>query len=82
VGKYANWKRVDAVLRAAKLYQAALEQKGKSVATLMIGTGPLEAHKEYETLLHDLGIQDHTFLVGPHQHNVLAQLFDISDVGQ
>lgn len=76
VGKFADWKRLDAVLHAAAEY----EKKFPDVATLIVGSGPKEAVAEYEGLAKKLGLQK-TFFLGPKGQPVLAELFSMSEVG-
>jgi len=76
VGKFADWKRLDAVLHAAAEY----EEKFPDVATLIVGSGPKEAIEEYEGLAQKLGLK-RTFFLGPKGQPVLAELFTMSEVG-
>jgi len=76
VGKFADWKRLDAVLYAAAEY----EKKHPDVATLIVGSGPKEAIEEYEGLAKKLGLKK-TFFLGPKGQPVLAELFTMSEVG-
>ncbi|CAK9017388.1 D-inositol 3-phosphate glycosyltransferase (N-acetylglucosamine-inositol-phosphate N-acetylglucosaminyltransferase) (GlcNAc-Ins-P N-acetylglucosaminyltransferase) [Durusdinium trenchii] len=78
VSKFAAWKRVPALLRAAKSYEKAFEGK---VATVIVGTGPLDAQKELQDLAFDeLGLE-HTYFLGPKPQPVLARLYTIASVG-
>ena len=76
VGKFADWKRLDAVLYAAKEYEATFPDLG----TAIVGTGPPEAIQMYEGLAKSLGLQRTVFL-GPKSQDVLAELFSMSEVG-
>jgi len=76
VGKFADWKRLDAVLHAAAVY----EKQFPDVGTVIVGSGPKEAIAEYEGLAKKLGLQ-RTFFVGPKGQPVLADLFSMSEVG-
>jgi len=76
VGKFADWKRLDAVLYAAAEYEAA----NPDVATVIVGHGPPEAVALYTGLAKKLGLQ-RTFFVGPKGQDVLADLFSMSEVG-
>jgi len=76
VGKFADWKRLDAVLYAAAEYEA----KHPDVATLVVGSGPKAAIEEYEGLAKKLGL-NRTFFLGPKGQPVLAELFSLSEVG-
>ncbi|CAK8995701.1 SNF-related serine/threonine-protein kinase (SNF1-related kinase) [Durusdinium trenchii] len=74
VGKFADWKRLDAVLYAAKEYEATFPDLG----TAIVGTGPPEAIEMYEGLSKSLGLQRTVFL-GPKSQDVLAELFSMSE---
>ncbi|CAE7225427.1 mshA [Symbiodinium natans] len=76
VGKFADWKRLDAVLYAAQEYEA----KYPDLGTAVVGTGPPEAIQLYEGLAKSLGLQRTVFL-GPKSQDVLAELFSMSEVG-
>ncbi|CAK9072383.1 unnamed protein product [Durusdinium trenchii] len=76
VGKFADWKRLDAVLYAAKEYEA----KFPDVGTAIVGTGPPDAVEKYHTMAKTLGLERTVFL-GPKGQDVLAELFSMSEVG-
>jgi len=81
VGKFANWKRLDALLYAAALYEKTFEEKGTSVCTIIAGSGPPEAIKLYQDLaLKELGLK-HVYFIGPQPQPMLAKLYSVSDVG-
>jgi glycosyltransferase involved in cell wall biosynthesis len=75
-GKFADWKRLDALLRAAVTY----EQGERRVATLVIGSGPPEAQAEMHALAAELGLR-RTYFLGPRPQDELATLFSCADVG-
>ena len=75
-GKFAAWKRLDALLRAAAIYERA----ERRILTLVIGSGPHEAQVEMHDLADELGLR-RTFFVGPRQQDELAVLFNTADVG-
>jgi len=76
VGKFADWKRLDAVLHAAAVYEKTFPELG----TVVVGTGPPEAIEQYEGLARKLGLK-RTFFVGAQKQDVLAELFSMSEVG-
>lgn len=76
VGKFADWKRLDAVLHAA----AAYESKFLDLGTLIVGSGPADAVEQYEGLAKTLNLQ-RTFFLGAKDQDVLASLFSMSEVG-
>jgi glycosyltransferase involved in cell wall biosynthesis len=76
-GKFADWKRLDTLLHAAAIY----ERGPKRVATLIVGTGPLEDQRKLQALANDqLGLRRAYFL-GPRNQDELAILFNAADVG-
>ena len=75
-GKFADWKRLDALLRAAAIY----EQEERRVLTLVIGSGPPEAQQQMHELTTELGLR-RTYFLGPRQQDELATLFGCADVG-
>ena len=77
IGKFANWKRLDAVLRAAARYQ---EEEGDDVCFIVLGSGPDDAVALYHGLHDSLGLQ-HTFFLGPKPQPVLAEICAAASVG-
>jgi glycosyltransferase involved in cell wall biosynthesis len=75
-GKFADWKRLDALLRAAAIY----EQQERKIMTLVIGSGPVEAQVQMQDLAAELGLR-RTYFLGPRAQDELAVLFNCADVG-
>jgi glycosyltransferase involved in cell wall biosynthesis len=75
-GKFADWKRLDALLRAAAVY----ERGEPRIATLVIGSGPQEAQVRMHELAAELGLR-RTYFLGPRPQDELATLFTCADVG-
>ncbi|MDH3662508.1 MAG: glycosyltransferase family 4 protein [Alphaproteobacteria bacterium] len=76
-GKFADWKRLDALLHAASIY----ERTASRIATLIVGSGPHDDQVRMQTLaLDQLGLK-HTFFLGPRGQDELATLFGAADVG-
>lgn len=76
-GKFASWKRIDALLHAAASY----EEDDTGIVTLIVGSGPDEDKAELMRLAYDeLGLE-RTFFVGPKAQTDLARVFAASDVG-
>lgn len=76
-GKFADWKRLDALLHAAAIY----ETSSPRIATLIVGSGPLEDQINMQNLAFDqLGLE-RTFFLGPRGQDELALLFSAADVG-
>merc|ERR1719272_1013925 len=76
VGKFAEWKRQAALLRAAKQY----EEKYPDVITLCVGTGPDAEAEKLKALCAELGLKN-TFLLGARAQDVLAELYMVSNLG-
>jgi glycosyltransferase involved in cell wall biosynthesis len=75
-GKFADWKRIDALLHAAAIY----EQDDRKILTLIAGSGPHEAQVHLNDLADELGLR-RTYFVGPRSQEELAVLFNCADVG-
>ena len=75
-GKFADWKRLDAVLRAAAIY----ERWERRILTLVVGSGPRQAQVEMHDLADELGLR-RTYFLGPRPQDELAVLFNCADVG-
>lgn len=76
-GKFADWKRLDALLEAASIY----ERTSPRIATLIVGSGPHKDQVRMQSLAFDqLGLK-HTFFLGPRGQDELATLFGAADVG-
>ena len=76
-GKFADWKRLEALLQAAAIY----ENGPQSIATLIVGTGPHEDQKRLQTLAHDQLNLQRAYFLGPRAQDELAVLFNAADVG-
>ncbi len=80
VGKFADIKRLDALLRAAVIYEANAAAAGLSVVTVIAGSGPLEAQRLYQDMAVELGLTG-VYFIGPHDQPALARLYNVADVG-
>ena len=76
-GKFADWKRLDVLLKAASIYERA----SPGIATLIVGSGPHEEQVRMQTLAFDQLDLEQTFFLGPRGQDELATLFSASDVG-
>mmetsp|Transcript_77164 Transcript_77164/g.168685 ORF Transcript_77164/g.168685 Transcript_77164/m.168685 type:complete len:453 (+) Transcript_77164:93-1451(+) len=77
VGKFADWKRLDMVLKAAKLYEA----KYPDCCTVIAGTGqPGDVKYYHEMAFKELGLEK-TYFVGAQMQPELARLCSVADVG-
>jgi glycosyltransferase involved in cell wall biosynthesis len=75
-GKFADWKRLDALLRAAAIY----EQQERRILTLVVGSGPVAAQVQMHELAAELGLR-RTYFVGPRPQDELTTLFNCADIG-
>ena len=75
-GKFADWKRLDALLLAAATY----EKHERKILTVIAGSGPVEAQQTMHQLAAENGLT-RTYFVGPRPQNELAVLFNCADVG-
>lgn len=76
VGQFVGWKRIDAVLRAASIWE---EEFGDELLTLIIGKQKEEYNIELQNLNENLGNKN-TFFVGPLMQPELAKLFAAASV--
>ena len=77
VGKFAQFKRIDLVLDAAKIYEEKMKKLGINVLTLIVGAGALDA--ELKSHQKELGLTN-THFVGRQGSDVVRALQNISDV--
>lgn len=80
VGKFAEWKRLDLVLKAAAGYEVELEKQGKKACTLIVGTGSEDQVAHYKEVAKALSLK-RTYFVGPKGHRDLANIYNITDIG-
>ncbi len=80
VGKFADIKRIDCLLRAASDYEATAEKAGLRVATVIAGSGPVEDQRLYQDLAVELGLTG-SYFIGPQPQPELARLYNVADVG-
>jgi len=76
VGKFANWKRLPALLHAAKLYEAENDE----ICTIIIGKGSEEDVKYHHDLAESLQLKN-TFFLGAKPQPMLAEFFSVASVG-
>ena len=80
VGKFADIKRIDCLLRAARAYEATAAAAGLRVATVLAGSGPLEDQRLYQDMAVELGLAG-VYFIGPQSQPDLAQLYNVADIG-
>ncbi len=73
VGKLANFKGVDLLLKAAKIYEEEIED----VMTLIVGHG--ELYEELNNLRRSLGLK-HVYMLGHQHQEKVADIYNIADV--
>lgn len=76
VGQFVGWKRIDGVLRAARIWEAEF---GDELLTLIVGKQKKEYNIELQQLNESLGNKD-TCFVGPLMQPELAKLFAAASV--
>ncbi len=77
-GKFASWKRLDALLRAAAIWES--DDSQGEIGLIIVGSGPLDDQRHYHELAHtELGLRNVHF-VGPKSQGDLATLFTAGDV--
>mmetsp|Transcript_104496 Transcript_104496/g.180483 ORF Transcript_104496/g.180483 Transcript_104496/m.180483 type:complete len:1003 (+) Transcript_104496:110-3118(+) len=76
VGKYAEWKRLAALLYAAAEYEKAYPNN----VTLCVGTGPDAEIDKAKKLCEELQLKN-TFLIGARGQDILAELYTVSSLG-
>jgi glycosyltransferase involved in cell wall biosynthesis len=75
-GKFADWKRLDALLAAAAQYE-----KDGRIATLVVGSGPDDAIEHYHRLAYEkLGLR-RTYFLGARPHDEIARFNAMADLG-
>lgn len=79
-GKFADWKGLDPLLHGAAQYEAKLARSGKTVVTLIIGSGSEAQVDRYEKMATALGLR-HTYFLGMQTHQTIAALNSVADVG-
>ena len=77
VGKFADFKGIDALLDAAKIYEEDSDRKGKKIETIIVGSGVLDdkLRKQAETLQ-----LEHTHFVGRKNHSEICKLQNLAEV--
>ena len=77
VGKFAQFKRVDLVLKAAKIYEEEMLKKKINVMTIIAGAGALD--NELRKLQKELNLQN-THFIGKIDSDTVRHLQNISNV--
>jgi len=77
VGKFADWKRLDAVLFAAAKY----ESQYPDVATIIVGTGQPSDVKLYQDMALETLKLKRTFFLGAQMQPDLCKLASVANIG-
>lgn len=77
VGKFADFKGIDALLDSAKIYEKESHNKGKKIETIIVGSGVLDdkLRKQAQTLQ-----LEHTHFVGRKNHEEICKLQNLATV--
>lgn len=77
VGKFADFKGIDALLDSAKIYEKESQKKGKKIETIIVGSGVLDdkLRKQAQTLQ-----LEHTHFVGRKNHEEICKLQNLATV--
>lgn len=77
VGKFADFKGIDSLLTAAKLYESTMSEQNKKILTLIVGSGALEENLKAQAEHLQLS---NTHFVGRKQHDTICSLQNLCDV--
>ena len=77
VGKFADFKGIDVLLDAAKIYEKDAEEKGKKTETIIVGSGVLDDKLRKQA--KELGLE-HTHFAGRKNHSEICKLQNLADV--
>ena len=77
VGKFADFKGIDALLDAAKMYETRASAENKKIETIIVGSGALEDKLKEQA--KELGLK-HTHFVGRKNHSEICKLQNLADV--
>lgn len=77
VGKFADFKGIDALLNATKIYEEEMKSKNKKIETLIVGSGVLD--EKLRKQADELGLKNTHFL-GRKNHTEIRQLQNLATV--
>ena len=77
VGKFADFKGIDALLNATKIYEEEMKSKNKKIETLIVGSGVLD--EKLRKQADELGLKNIHFL-GRKNHTEIRQLQNLATV--
>eukprot|EP01083_Nonionella_stella_P053035 140497_1 len=76
VGRLADWKRVDCLVRAASIY----EKEFKDTITIIVGGGLEDQVNKIKDLNVELKTEN-VYFVGPRMHFMLSKLYSFANIG-
>lgn len=77
VGKFADFKGIDALLNATNIYEEEMSSKNKKIETLIVGSGVLD--EKLRKQADELGLKNTHFL-GRKNHTEIRQLQNLATV--
>lgn len=77
VGKFADFKGIDALLNATKIYEEEMKSKNKKIETLIVGSGVLD--EKLRKQADELGLKN-TYFLGRKNHTEIRQLQNLATV--
>ncbi len=77
VGKFADFKGIDALLNATKIYEEEMSSKNKKIETLIVGSGVLD--EKLRKQADELGLKN-TYFLGRKNHTEIRQLQNLATV--
>lgn len=77
VGKFASYKGLPYLIRAAGHYHRAL---GEPVVTLIVGEGPAEERAKLEALVRELGLEGQVLLPGKAHYEDVGRFMNLADL--
>lgn len=77
VGKFADFKGIDALLNAAKIYESEMKKVDRKVETLIVGSGALD--EKLREQASQLGLEN-TYFLGRKNHQEICKLQNLADV--
>lgn len=77
VGKFADFKGIDSMLSATKIYEEKMKEEGKKPLTIIVGSGALEDKLKAQADRLEL---ENTHFVGRKPHDVIRNLQNLSTV--
>eukprot|EP01084_Bolivina_argentea_P104734 187524_1 len=76
VGRLADWKRVDCLVRAASIY----EKQFRDAITIIVGGGLADQVEKIKNLNVKLK-NENVYFVGPRMHLMLSKLYSFANIG-